>query len=310
MNERTDNAESMLRAPRGAVMNEYLSEKRAQIDLYLEKRLPSAAQYPNKLHEALRYSALARAKRIRPILALTVYETLGGAEDDRALAPACALELVHTYSLIHDDLPCMDNDDLRRGLPTLHKKYDEGIAVLAGDALHDLAFLWTSEAGDPALVRELAEAIGSYGMIGGQVADMEAEGREVSEDDICFIHRRKTAALIRCSARFGSILAGADEDTLHALSSYGEKLGLAFQIIDDILDVEGDQDKLGKQVGSDQKNLKATYPAVIGVEASYQRAEALIDEAISYLTVLELAPTVLDISCLKELAEYIGQRES
>lgn len=308
MTESSDSANSVLSVPH--VMNDYLSEKRALIDAYLDKRLPSSAQYPNRLHEALRYSALAKAKRVRPILALTVFETLGGTDAEHVLAPACALELVHTYSLIHDDLPCMDNDDLRRGLPTLHKRYNEGIAVLAGDALHDLAFLWTAEAGNTELVKELAEAIGSYGMIGGQMADMEAEGRQVSEDDIRFIHRRKTAALIRCSVRFGSILAGANADADRAISGYGEKLGLAFQIVDDILDVEGDQDKLGKQVGSDQKNLKATYPAVIGVEASYQRANALIDEAISYLDILESSSDGHDVSRLKELAEYIGQRES
>ncbi len=310
MNKPADNANSILTAANDAVMNEYLSEKRALIDAYLDKRLPSSAQYPNQLHEALRYSALAKAKRIRPILALTVYETLGGTDGELALAPACALELVHTYSLIHDDLPCMDNDDLRRGLPTLHKRYNEGVAVLAGDALHDLAFLWTAEAGNTELVKELAEAIGSYGMIGGQMADMEAEGREVSEDDIRFIHRRKTAALIRCAVRLGAILAGANDDTLRALSSYGEKLGLAFQIVDDILDVEGDQDKLGKQVGSDQKNLKATYPAVIGVDTSYERADALIDEAISYLSKLESSPDGYDTTRLKELAAYIVRRES
>ncbi|HSG98565.1 MAG TPA: farnesyl diphosphate synthase [candidate division Zixibacteria bacterium] len=283
----------------------FLSDLRRMVDEHLDQRLPSPTEHPAILHEAIRYSALARAKRIRPALALTVYETLGGAEIERALPPCCALELVHTYSLIHDDLPSMDNDDLRRGLPTLHKKYNEGIAVLAGDALHDLAFAWTAQAGNTQLVIELAEAIGSFGMIGGQVADMEAEGRPVSEEDILFIHRQKTAALIRCAARFGALLAGDTGAGLAAVSRYGAKLGLAFQIVDDILDIEGDQAKLGKSVGSDQKNLKATYPAAVGMERSHEAANKLIDEAIEALSGAEF-PT----ERLIELARYIGRRES
>jgi geranylgeranyl diphosphate synthase type II len=283
----------------------FMDKQRELVDEYLAKRLPSTDKHPQILHEAIRYSALARAKRIRPILALSAYEALGGADFEFALPPACALELVHTYSLIHDDLPCMDNDDLRRGLPTLHKKFNEGVAVLAGDALHDLAFAWTAEAGNTQLVIELAQAIGSYGMIGGQMADMEAEGNPVNAAEIEFIHRRKTGALIRCSVRFGALLAGAAEKELSALTTYGEKLGLAFQIVDDILDVSGDQSKLGKSVGSDEKNLKATYPAAIGLEASQIEADRLIDESIA-----ALESASVPAKRLIALAKFIGQRES
>ena len=286
----------------------FLDHKREMIDAFLDSELPPIAEHPQGLHEAIRYSALAPAKRIRPILALTTYDALCDPEAPQApapLGPACALELVHTYSLIHDDLPCMDNDDLRRGRPTLHRKFNEGVAVLAGDALHDLAFKWVASAGNTQLVTELADAIGSYGMIGGQVADMEAEGREITEADIAFIHLRKTAALMRCSSRFGAILADASADDLAALTAYGEKLGLAFQIVDDILDIEGDQTKLGKNVGSDQKNHKATYPAVVGIERSRAKADELIGEAIGALSGSKF-PT----ERLTALARYIGRRES
>lgn len=284
---------------------DYLEQMRRVIDREIDHLLPQVSEHPQALHEALRYSALARAKRVRPILALTGFEALGGSDYDLALPPACALELLHTYSLIHDDLPCMDNDDLRRGLPTVHKKFGEGIAVLAGDALHDLAFQWTARSGKIELVNELAIATGSYGMIGGQVADMEAEGRPVTAEEIEFIHTRKTAALIRCAARFGGILAEADVSCLEALTLYGEKLGLAFQIIDDILDIEGDQAKLGKEVGSDEKNEKATYPAAVGLAESRRIANNLITEAIEALSSCSF-PT----GRLTELAKYIGMRES
>ncbi len=283
----------------------YLTEKRQVIDNEIDRLLPKVSEHPRELHEAIRYSALARAKRVRPILALTCYEALGGTDLETALPPMCALELLHSYSLIHDDLPCMDNDDLRRGLPTVHKKFNEGIAVLAGDALHDLAFQWTARSGKIELVHELAIATGSYGMIGGQVADMEAEGRPVTAAEIEFIHTRKTAALIRCSLRFGGILADAEAPCMEALTLYGEKLGLAFQIVDDILDIEGDQDKLGKEVGSDEKNSKATYPAAVGLAESHRIAAGLIKEAIAALNTCAF-PT----DRLTELARYIAQRES
>jgi geranylgeranyl diphosphate synthase type II len=213
-----------------------------------------------------------------------------------------ALEMIHTYSLIHDDLPCMDDDDLRRGLPTCHKKFGEAVAVLAGDALHDIAFSLMARTGSIEVVSELADAIGTLGMIGGQIADVEAEGRDVTKSEITQIHSWKTGSLIRSSVRIGAILAGADNYTLSALSSYGEKIGLAFQIIDDILDIEGSQELLGKKVGSDSLKQKATYPRVVGIKQARKDADRLIDEAINYLN-------SFGDNMLVHIALYIGQRE-
>jgi geranylgeranyl diphosphate synthase type II len=209
--------------------------------------------------------------------------------------------MVHTYSLIHDDLPCMDDDDLRRGQPTCHKQFDEAVAVLAGDALHVVAFQLMARTGSIQAVMELAEAVSTEGMLGGQIADVEAEGRDVTEAEIREIHTRKTAALIRGSVRIGAILAGAGDETLGRLTTYGETIGLAFQIVDDILDIEGDQELLGKEVGSDTKNEKATYPGVIGMDASKAQAAELIDQALSQFD-------DDDDHVLKFLARYIGQR--
>ncbi|RKX25110.1 MAG: hypothetical protein DRP45_06675, partial [Candidatus Zixiibacteriota bacterium] len=209
---------------------------------------------------------------------------------------------VHTYSLIHDDLPCMDDDDLRRGIPTCHKKFGEAVATLAGDALHVIAFELMARTGSIDAVRELAQAVGTSGMLGGQMADIEAEGRSVTRDEMVNIHSRKTGALIRGAVRIGAILANARLELLERLSVYGEKIGLAFQIIDDVLDIEGDQQLLGKQVGSDSKNNKATFPAAIGIKASRDEAARLIDEALS-------AFDRDDDNMLKFLARYIGQRE-
>ncbi len=283
----------------------YIEQKRLLVDSLLDKYLPRANSYPQMLHQAMRYSVLAGGKRIRPILALTTYEAFGGHNDNVIHPAACALEMVHTYSLIHDDLPCMDDDDLRRGMPTLHKKYNEATAVLAGDALHDIAFDLLAGSGSAAAVKELAQAIGTYGMLGGQMADVEAEGQEVSLEQIQYIHTHKTGALIRASVRIGGLLAGVNEKTLARLTQYGEKTGLAFQIIDDILDVEGDQSKLGKTIGSDCKNEKATYPGVVGLAQSHDDANQLIDEAIAISREFELKDNHFVI-----LARYIGQRDN
>jgi len=282
----------------------YLQEKRQLVDQLLDRHLPSAAVEPRSLHAAMRYSVMAGGKRLRPILALTAYEYCGGditSEDRLIHYAAAALEMVHTYSLIHDDLPCMDDDDLRRGKPTCHKKFGEAVAVLAGDALHDLAFGLIAQTGSAQAVTELAQAIGTGGMLGGQIADVEAEGRDVSRDDIVYIHKRKTAALIRCSVRLGAILAGADTKLLSRLTTYGEKVGLAFQIIDDILDIEGNRKLLGKNTGSDRKKQKATYPKVMGLEQAHRDAEQLIDESVAIFD-------TGDENMLKYLAVYVGQR--
>ncbi|MFH1688032.1 MAG: polyprenyl synthetase family protein [bacterium] len=266
------------------------------IDRLLLDYLPSTEAEPKMLHEAMRYSVVAGGKRLRPILAMSAYEFAGGVAtgDDPAIHHAmAALEMVHTYSLIHDDLPCMDDDDLRRGQPTCHRKFGgdtdsarkrgQAIAVLAGDALHVMAFDLMARTGSIEAVRLLAHAVGTQGMIGGQMADMAAEGREVSRSEVENIHRRKTAALIQCSVLIGAILADADDAMRARLSVYGENIGLAFQIVDDILDIEGDQDLLGKRVGSDTRNKKATYPAVVGSEQARADVERLIDEAVAEL---------------------------
>lgn len=283
----------------------YLAEKRIEVDCLLYKYLPSEKSYPDILHQAIRYSVLAGGKRIRPILALTAYEAFGGNNKDIINPAACSLELVHTYSLIHDDLPCMDDDDLRRGNPTLHKKYNEAVAVLAGDALHDLAFELIARSGSAEVVSELAQAIGTFGMLGGQMADIEAEGKENSIEQIEFIHQHKTGALIRASVRIGAKLAGVDKATLDSISLYGEKIGLAFQIIDDILDIEGDEEKLGKIVGSDRKNDKATYPGTVGLEQARRVGDQLIDEAIEIAERFRIKE-----NHFVDIAGFIGQRDN
>ncbi len=283
----------------------YLDSSKVLVDRWLESYLPADHLEPRSLHQAIRYSVMAGGKRLRPILALATHEYCGGDIEgiDRPIHfAASALEMVHTYSLIHDDLPCMDDDDLRRGMPTCHIKFGEAVAVLAGDALHDIAFGLMARAGSTRAVEELAVAIGTEGMLGGQMADIEAEGHEVSRDEIIEIHRRKTGALIRCSVRVGAILAGADQPMIERLTEYGEKIGLAFQIIDDILDIEGDQKLLGKKVGSDSKKEKATYPGVVGIEQARQDAALLINEAVAVFDKYEE-------NRLKHLAKYIAQRK-
>jgi len=284
----------------------YLEQNRKLVDNLLDSFLPSTNEEPKSLHDAMRYSATAGGKRIRPIIALASYEYCGGDPEKAAatIHPAMAsLEMVHAYSLIHDDLPCMDDDDLRRGIPTCHKKFGEALAVLAGDALHVIAFRLMAQTGCNDAVVELAEAIGTQGMLGGQIADIEAEGRRMSQQEVANIHIRKTGALIRGSVRVGAMLAGADSVTLARLTTYGEKIGLAFQIIDDILDVEGNQDILGKQIGSDSKKLKATYPGVVGMESARKEATQLVDDALSVFENYE-------DNILKYIARFIGQREN
>jgi geranylgeranyl diphosphate synthase type II len=284
----------------------YLEEQRRFVDELLDKFLPPEDKEPQSLHKAMRYSVLAGGKRLRPILALAAYQYCGGQAEGGSNGihnAMAALEMVHTYSLIHDDLPCMDDDDLRRGIPTCHKKFGEAAAVLAGDALHDIAFGLVAQTGSAQAVIELAEAIGTYGMLGGQIADVEAEGRDVDREEITGIHVRKTGALIRCSVRVGALLAGADDALMTRLTGFGEKIGLAFQIIDDILDVEGDPELLGKKTGSDSKKQKATYPRAVGMKQAHEDATRLIDEAIALFE-----PT--DENMLKNIAIYIGQRRS
>ncbi len=284
------------------ILRTYIKKKKEIVNQGLESCLPDENKEPKSLHRAMRYSVFAGGKRLRPILAMAAFEAVGGG--GKAILPvACALEMIHTYSLIHDDLPCMDDDDLRRGKPTLHKVYGDGMAVLAGDALHALAFELLLQAKNPQVVYEVAKAIGTEGMIGGQVKDLEAEGKKISLKQVEYIHTHKTGKLLRASVRAGAILGGADKATLSALSSYGEKFGLAFQIVDDILDVVGKEEVIGKKKGSDKANSKATYPEVIGLEESKKLAKDLLTQAKSRLRVLKNKKWVFE-----KLADYVYER--
>ncbi|MCJ7497806.1 MAG: polyprenyl synthetase family protein [candidate division Zixibacteria bacterium] len=281
---------------------EYLQKKRAIIERALDGFLPDEKVEPKSLHKAMRYSVFAGGKRLRPILAIASFEAVGG-KGKKILPVACALEMIHTYSLIHDDLPCMDNDDLRRGKPTLHKVYGEGMAVLGGDALHALAFELLLKAGNPQVVLEVTKAIGTEGMIGGQVKDLEAEGKKVSLKQVEYIHTHKTGKLLRASIRAGAILGGADKKTLLALTYYAERFGLAFQIVDDILDVVGKEEEIGKKRGSDKANSKATYPEVAGLEKSKSLSRDLLKQAKGKLDILKEKNWIFE-----KLADYIYER--
>lgn len=287
-----------------------LAERRRQVDAALERCLPEHGDHPPKIHEAMRYSVFAGGKRLRPILALLACEAVGGSPED-ALPAAASLEMIHTYSLIHDDLPAMDDDDYRRGRRTCHRVYGEAIAILAGDALLTHAFLVLADAGPSRLtpaqrlraIVEIAEAAGSRGMVGGQAVDILAEGREVDQPTLLYLHTHKTGALIRASVRVGAIAGGADEERLQLLTRYGERVGLAFQIVDDILDIEGATAEMGKTAGSDLRRKKATYPAVMGLEESRREAAHLIGEAKD-----ALRPLGEKGATLAALADFVGQR--
>lgn len=257
--------------------------RRGQVEAWLDLWLPPAETRPSVLHRAMRHSVLAGGKRLRPILALATAEALGG---DPALAgrPACAIELFHTYTLVHDDLPCMDDDDLRRGVPTCHVVFGEANALLAGDALLTLAFEWLASGPNPAAcVRELAVCGGSLGVVGGQVEDLAAEGKPADAATLAFIHSGKTAQLLRASLRIGGLCTGASPDELNRLGRFGDLLGLAFQIVDDILDETSTDAELGKPVGSDRENDKMTYVTLHGLAGAHAEAERLTAEALSTL---------------------------
>ncbi len=292
-------------------MNEYLADRCRLVDEALDQYLPPAKTRPRTLHEAMRYSVFAGGKRLRPILSLASAEACGG-QPEAALAPAVAVECIHTYSLIHDDLPCMDDDDLRRGMPTSHIKYGEGIAVLAGDALLTIAFEILSKVkpttryGVGAFVGELAIASGSRHLIGGQVMDLEGEGSDVmlNPSELKYIHESKTAALLTSSIRLGAMSANATPARLDALTVYGQSLGLAFQVIDDILDVTQTSEKLGKSAGKDEATSKSTYPALFGLEKSRKEAARLTKKAHE-----ALKPFGRKGKRLGELADFLLDRE-
>ncbi len=288
----------------------YLITRQKLIDRALDRYLPRANTKPVTLHKAMRYSLFAGGKRLRPILCLAAAEACRGNIDD-ALPLACALECIHTYSLVHDDLPSMDNDDFRRGRPTCHKVFGDGIAVLAGDALLTVAFEIVSKAKPTlsydisTLLREIAVAAGSQKLIAGQVADLEAEGKKVKRDQLQFIHENKTAAILRSSVRLGAMSANADARKLSTITRFGQRLGLAFQIIDDILDVTQTSEILGKSAGKDVVARKATYPAVIGLEKSRDEARRLTRQAHNALSVFSSS----DAEPLHALANYLLERE-
>ena len=299
-------------APAGAVA-EYLATRREEVDRALERLLPPGDAWPSILHRAIRHSVFAGGKRLRPILCLAAAEVLGASSAD-VLEPACGLEMIHTYSLIHDDLPALDNDDLRRGVPTCHVVFGEATAILAGDALltHGLGVFAAYPKGErhaAAKIRVLetvVEAIGTRGMIGGQMADIEAEQEtRPTAELLTRIHENKTGRLMRASLLCGAILAGADEPALAAIDRYGTRIGLAFQIKDDLLDVESDAATLGKASNKDAAAGKATFPVVWGVE----RSRALLSENIA-AAVAEVEALPRGGGVLPGLARFIGARKS
>lgn len=256
----------------------YLNRCKTQVDATIDALLRFPDQREERLAEAMRYAVLGGGKRLRPALVLLACEAVGGKAED-ALPAAAAIEMIHTYSLVHDDLPCMDDDDYRRGRFTVHKKFNEATAVLTGDALHALAFEILADNGGPRAVREVAHQIGVDGILGGQMDDLLAEGTEANEKQVSFIHLRKTASLIVASLRTGGIIGEASPENLDRLSRYGKDAGLAFQIVDDILDEVGSTEQLGKPAGSDRAQQKATYPSVVGMEKSRERANELAGSA-------------------------------
>ncbi len=285
---------------------------RQQIDAALQRFIDFDTDCPQQLREAIEYSLLAPGKRLRPQLVLLATQACGGKVED-ALPAAAAVEMIHAYSLVHDDLPAMDDDDLRRGRPTCHKQFDEATAILVGDALQARAFEVLATEITPAeraarCCATLAQAAGASALVGGQADDLTSQFFQPTDDTqaierLELIHRRKTGALFRASLRLGAIVAGATDQQLAALDTYGQHLGLAFQVVDDLLDVSGNETTVGKRVGKDSERGKTTYPSVLGIEASQERAEALIDEACRAIETFGEAAAPL-----RELARYVSQR--
>jgi geranylgeranyl pyrophosphate synthase len=290
---------------------EFLASCRVVIDSELDQLIPRESEEPTRVHSAIRWSLFAGGKRFRPALLLATGQTFG-AGTDRLLRTACALEMIHTYSLIHDDLPSMDNDDLRRGRPTCHIKFDEATAILAGDALQTLAFqtMAEDETLSPQLrvrlIAEIALAAGTpEGMVAGQAHDLAAESRDVAAVELELIHHRKTGALIRAAARCGALIAGAKENELTAITEYATNLGLLFQITDDLLDVTATAADLGKTPGKDARASKATYPALYGMEATCAQLEAVHQAACD-----ALKPIIRPTHLLRSVADFILQRQA
>jgi len=290
-------------------LNQFLASRTEAVNAALNKFIPSEKTKPATIHKAMRYSLFAGGKRMRPAVLLAAAQACGGSEKD-AMPLACAVECIHTYSLIHDDLPAMDNDDFRRGKPTNHKVFGEGIAVLAGDALLTQAFEIAAQAkgwsrySHQDLVLEIAKASGSLQLVGGQVADLEGENKKLSVAELRYIHERKTSALLCCSVRLGGMSANCTAAQLKALTDFGYNVGLAFQVIDDILDVTQTSEKLGKTAGKDVAVQKATYPAIVGLEKSRKIAEQLTDKAFASLKIFKGNAVALEA-----LAEFLLKRD-
>ena len=288
-----------------------LKKKIDYIETLLNEYMPKEEGYQQTIMKAMNYSLKAGGKRLRPILTLESCKIVGGKEED-AIPFAMAIEMIHTYSLIHDDLPALDNDDLRRGKPTNHKVFGDGMATLAGDALLNYAFeVMLSSSIDKKdsnkylkAINEIAKHAGIYGMIGGQVVDVESENKIINKDKLDFIHLNKTAAMIVGCMRAGAIIGGATEDELDRVTKYGKNIGLSFQIVDDILDITGDEEKLGKPIGSDIENHKSTYPSLLGLEKSREIARQLIEEGKSSIDGLSS-----EIDFLNQLGDYIISRD-
>lgn len=291
---------------------QYLKNKKELVDSFLETYVSSKKDQngcPKELFEAMKYSLLAGGKRVRPILVLAGYEAVGG-ESNNVMPVASSLELIHTYSLIHDDLPSMDDDDFRRNKPTTHIAFGEATAILAGDALLTEAFnIISNTKAEPGIlinvIKEVTHACGPDGMVGGQTIDILMEGEKVEKDKLIYIHTHKTGALIKASVRIGAIMANASEDELDSLTTYGDNVGLAFQIIDDILDITGTTEELGKPAGSDNINSKNTYPSVFGLDESKKIAGNLITDAIKMLEGFDEKADPL-----REIAKYIISRRN
>ena len=289
-------------------VTQYVAERTARVDAILDRLLPSESTAPTRLHQAMRYSVFGAGKRLRPVLCLAAAEAIGG-DNEPALIPAAAVEILHTYTLIHDDLPAMDDDALRRGRATCHIAFDEATAILAGDALLTLSFEWLTQTrcAPPHsaidLVRELATASGSTGVIGGQMADIEGETTPLTIEQLVYIHTHKTGDLIRAAVRLGAMTAGATDVQLAALTAYAEHIGLAFQIADDVLNATGTAEQLGKAAGTDAALGKMTYVAAYGVEGAREKAAALITRAKA-----ALADLPGNTEPLAALADYVVTR--
>lgn len=292
------------------MLKQYIKEKVVVIDQALDELLPPGSTYLSVIYEAMRYSVFAGGKRLRPILVMAAADAVGG-RGEAFRHVACAMEMIHTYSLIHDDLPAMDDDDYRRGKLTNHKVYGEGMAVLAGDGLLTAAFETILAQPDVhpqvllEVAREIALAAGARGMVGGQAVDLASEGTKIDADTLRFMHQAKTGALFRAAIRAGAILAGASAQQLQALTQYAEQFGLAFQITDDILDVVGTQEKLGKPIGSDEKNEKVTYVTLYSIEKAKQLAQESVQGALATLEGFGAEAEIL-----RELVRYLVNRDN